>query len=98
MLAQMVWNPDADGDAILADYYQRAFGPAAKTMAGYWELIALAATRIGFEGKAEREVWNAAFFQDAYARLDRAEEEAAAGDAVYGKRVTLRARAWTTCA
>ena len=89
MLAQMVWNPHADGDAILADYYQRAFGPAAKTMAGYWELIALAATRIGFEGKAEREVWNAAFFQDAYARLDRAKEEAAAGDAVYGKRVAF---------
>jgi hypothetical protein len=39
MLAQMTWNPDADGEAILTDYYQRAFGPAAKTMTGYWEAI-----------------------------------------------------------
>ena len=29
VMAQLVWNPDADAEAILADYYARAFGPAA---------------------------------------------------------------------
>ncbi|MCA1808820.1 MAG: hypothetical protein LC725_05115 [Lentisphaerae bacterium] len=87
MLAQMAWNPYADGEAILKDYYQRAFGPAAETMAGYWDLIERAATQIGFEGKSEREVWNDDFFQDAYARLDRAASEA--GTEVYAERVAF---------
>jgi hypothetical protein len=89
MLAQMVWNPYADGEAILADYYQRAFGPAAKTMIGYWEAIGNAATRIGYEGKSEREVWNQAFFDDAYARLDQATAEATEDGPLYGKRVAF---------
>ena len=87
MLAQMAWNPYADGEAILADYYQRAFGPAAETMTGYWELIEQAATQIGFEGKDKREMWNEAFFKDAYARLDQATQEVAAESEVYTKRV-----------
>jgi len=89
MLAQMAWNPYADGEAILADYYQRAFGPATKTMTGYWELIGSAATRIGYEKVPEREVWNKAFFDDAYARLDQAAKEAVSGDEKYVKRVAF---------
>lgn len=87
MLAQMAWNPYADGEAILADYYQRAYGPAAKTMTGYWERIARAAEQIGFAGKTERDVWNDAFFTNAYASLDQAAKEAAAGPDVYAKRI-----------
>ncbi len=87
MLAQMVWNPKADGEAILADYYKRAFGPASNTMADYWKLIEVAATQIGFEDKPEREVWNKQFFDDAYALLDKAKKEAASGDEKYGKRI-----------
>ncbi len=89
MLAQMAWNPHADGEAILADYYQRAFGPATMTMTGYWELIGSAATRIGYEKVPEREVWNKAFFDDAYARLDQAAKEAASGEEKFGKRVAF---------
>ena len=89
MLAQMVWNPYADGDAILADYYQRAFGPAAQTMTRYWELIARAAEQIGFEGKDERKVWTEAFMSDAYALLDQAAKEAGPGAEVYAKRVAF---------
>ena len=89
MLAQMAWNPYADGEAILADYYQRAFGPAVKTMTGYWEAIGNAATQIGFEDKPEREVWNQAFFDHAYARLDQAAAETAGGEPVYGQRVAF---------
>ncbi len=89
LLAQMTWNPYADGEAILTDYYQRAFGPAAKTMTSYWEAIERAATQIGFEGKSEREVWNADFLKDAYALLDQAAQEADAGSGVYAKRVAF---------
>lgn len=89
LLAQMAWNPYADGEAILADYYQRAFGPAAETMTGYWEVIGEAATRIGFNGESEREVWNKEFFEDAYARLDQAAEETDGGPEKYGRRVAF---------
>jgi hypothetical protein len=89
MLAQMTWNPYADGEAILADYCRRAFGPAAKTMTGYWELIGRAATRIGYDKVPERQVWNKEFLDDAYARLDRAAKEAANGEKKYGDRVAF---------
>jgi len=89
MLAQMTWNPRADGEAILTDYYQRAFGPATKTMTGYWELIGDAATRIGYEKKPEREVWNKAFFDDAYARLDLAAKQVADAEEKYRKRIAF---------
>ncbi len=90
MLAQMAWNPYADGEAILEDYYQRAFGPAVETMTDYWELIEREADKIKFEGKNEREVWNQEFFEDAYARLDRAAEEAGTGGKdIYAERVAF---------
>lgn len=33
---QLLWNPDADADALLADFYSRFYGPAARPMAKYW--------------------------------------------------------------
>ena len=33
---QLLWNPDTDADALLADFYVRFYGPAAKPMARYW--------------------------------------------------------------
>ncbi|MCA9038782.1 MAG: DUF4838 domain-containing protein, partial [Planctomycetaceae bacterium] len=40
LLSQLAWNPYADGDAILDDYYHRCYGPAAEPMKAYWELMA----------------------------------------------------------
>lgn len=37
--AQLLWNPDADPDAMMAEFYQKFYGPAAKPMAEYWSLI-----------------------------------------------------------
>ena len=37
LASQMMWNPDSDPHAILNDFYQRAFGPAAKVMQRYYE-------------------------------------------------------------
>lgn len=36
---QLYWNPDADVDAMLAEFYERFYGPAAKPMAAYWTAI-----------------------------------------------------------
>lgn len=36
---QLYWNPDADVDALLAEFYEKFYGPAAKPMAAYWSAI-----------------------------------------------------------
>jgi hypothetical protein len=36
---QLVWNPDADVDALLAEFYPKFYGPAAEPMRRYWEAI-----------------------------------------------------------
>lgn len=46
VLAQLAWNPYADVPALLDDYYQRAFGPAAAEMKTYWN--AMEQTRMQF--------------------------------------------------
>jgi len=36
---QLMWNPDADVDAMLAEFYPKFYGPAAAPMANYWNTI-----------------------------------------------------------
>ncbi len=36
---QLLWNPDADVDALLAEFYQAFYGPAAQPMSAYWPAI-----------------------------------------------------------
>lgn len=36
---QLMWNPDADMDALLVDFYRKFYGPAEKPMADYWNSI-----------------------------------------------------------
>jgi hypothetical protein len=38
-LAQLAWNPRADVAAVMDDYYQRGFGPAAEDVKAYWQLL-----------------------------------------------------------
>ena len=38
-MAQLFWNPGQDPEAILSDYYQRAFGPAANDVREYFDTI-----------------------------------------------------------
>jgi hypothetical protein len=37
--ARLLWNPDEDVDALLADFYTRFYGPAAEPMSRYWNAI-----------------------------------------------------------
>jgi len=39
MRGQLMWNPDADLNALLAEFYEKFYGPAAKPMAAYWGAI-----------------------------------------------------------
>lgn len=39
MRGRLMWNPDEDVDALLADFYEKFFGPAAKPMREYWNAI-----------------------------------------------------------
>ncbi len=36
---QLMWDPDADVDALLAEFSEKFYGPAAKPMAAYWGAI-----------------------------------------------------------
>lgn len=36
---QLLWNPDANVDALLAEFYPKFYGPAAAPMADYWNTI-----------------------------------------------------------
>lgn len=36
---KLMWNPDADVDALLADFYEKAFGPAAPAMKRYYDRL-----------------------------------------------------------
>ena len=37
--ARLLWNPDEDVEALLADFYRRFYGPAAEPMGRYWAAI-----------------------------------------------------------
>jgi len=39
LIAQLAWDPKADGNAILEDYFARCYGPAAPEMKKYWKLM-----------------------------------------------------------
>jgi len=39
LAAKLLWNPKADADAILGDFYEKAYGPAATVMKRYHERI-----------------------------------------------------------
>jgi len=39
MRGQLMWNPNADVNALLAEFYPKFYGPSAKPMADYWNAI-----------------------------------------------------------
>lgn len=49
MLARMAWNPHADGDSILKDYYRRAFGKGGGALEAYWNYMAETTREIVFD-------------------------------------------------
>lgn len=93
MMAQLVWDPNADDRAILADYYQRAFGPAAAPVREYFEAFEQA--RTAFVAKNEdagvfafTKLYTPELLRDSQTHLDRAMAAVPAGS-TFAKRVAF---------
>ncbi|TDU64154.1 uncharacterized protein DUF4838 [Prosthecobacter fusiformis] len=93
VMAQLVWNPQTDADAILKDYYQRAFGPAAAPVQEYFE--GLEKARMAFtaqNGEADvfglKDLYTEALLSESQARLTRA-AAAVPAESVYARRVAF---------
>lgn len=93
VMAQLVWNPVADADAILADYYQRAFGAAAPHVREYFDTIekqrmAFTATNNEAGVFSFPQLYTADLLRESQARLDRAAAVVPA-DSIQAKRVAF---------
>jgi hypothetical protein len=92
-LAHLAWNPQADAAAVMDDYYQRGFGPAAAEVKAYWQLL----ERTRMEFVAEEPSRHRAFdlpkkytpelFAQAQAHLDAAAKKLATADEKYRRRL-----------
>ena len=93
IMAQLAWNPAADAEAILSDYYTRAFGPAAPHVREYFESIEK--ERMPFAAKNGEagvfsfpQLYTEALLTASQARLDRA-AAAVPADSIFAKRVAF---------
>jgi hypothetical protein len=94
LMAQLVWNPKADGNAILADYYKRCYGPAARDMKAYWDTFERARDKFVKQSSSFSGLFN---FDKMYTpalltrtgNLLKAAEARVKGDPVYEKRLAF---------
>lgn len=93
IMAQLAWNPAADADSILADYYSRAFGPAAPHVREYFET--LEKQRMAFTAKNGEagiftfpQLYTADLLRESQALLDRA-AAAVPADSIHARRIAF---------
>jgi hypothetical protein len=93
VMAQLVWNPAADADAIITDYYTRAFGAAAPHVREYFE--AIEKQRMAFTASNNEagvfsfpQLYTVDLLRESQARLDRA-ATAVPADSIHAKRVAF---------
>lgn len=93
VLAQLVWNPAADADAVLDDYYRRGFGPAAGPVREYFE--ALEQARMSFTAQHGEAgvfsfplLYTDELLDQSQTRLDRA-DAAVPADSIFAQRVAF---------
>ncbi len=92
-VAHLAWNPHTDVQALMNDYYQRTYGPAAADLKAYWEL--LERTRMEFvTAKPSRmrvfdlpEKYTPALLAKAQSHLDAAATKLASADEKYRRRL-----------
>ncbi len=93
LMAYLTWDPHQDAQAILQDYYRRAFGPAAKEMEAYWgymEKIREECYGTEQPGYADHDVldyYNDERLGQAVALLNAAREALSADDDLYRERI-----------
>ncbi len=56
-LAHLAWNPYTDVEALMDDYYQRGFGPAAAEVKAYWRLWEKARTDFVAEARNRQRIY-----------------------------------------
>jgi len=94
-LAHLAWNPQADVAAVMDDYYERGFGPAAEDVKAYWQL--LERTRMEFVAKEPSRFraydlpkkYTLELFAQAQAHLDAAAKKLAGADEKYRRRLNF---------
>lgn len=94
-LAHLAWDPRTDVAALMEDYYQRGFGPAAAEVKAYWQLL----ERTRMEFVAEEPSRHRAFdlpkkytpelFAEAQTHLDAAAKKLASADEKYRRRLAF---------
>lgn len=90
VMARMAWDPSIDGKAVLDDYYQRAFGPAAASVAAYFQLAEDTFHEFfnAPQGTLEQDVYSKDFFAQCEALLSAAAAAVPDGS-VYAARVAF---------
>jgi hypothetical protein len=93
---RMAYDPKADADAIMEDYWTKFFGPAAPHMKAYWMGIDAAQGRLkchsgGFYGL--QQIYTPEFLKQCEAALSRA-ADAARSDKTFAERVALHAEGY----
>ncbi len=93
LMAQLTWNPQQDGQEILSDYYQRAFGPAAEEMEAYWSYMeelreeCYGDEKPGYSDHDLVEFYNEQRLDHAVALLNQAGKKAVDGPEIYRRRI-----------
>lgn len=95
VMSQLLWDPAADAEAILDDYYRRAFGPAAGEIREYFEALESARMKFTEErgygaGLLEfPELYTQELLDQSGARLNRATKQAEGAPEIFAKRVAF---------
>lgn len=79
LIAQLAWDPFVDGNAVMADYFERAGGPAADALGAYWSHLESIRNEI-LGGASWDDAFNSDAFDAGYALLDRAAQQAASSE------------------
>jgi len=89
LMAQLAWNPRADAQAVMNDYYKRGFGPAAEAVKAYWEWQEIPCRAMVVDGRT----WVEAFGQDWFVRavqlLNQAESALVGAPEKYVRRLSF---------
>lgn len=92
-LAHLAWNPQTDVAALMDDYYQRGFGPAAAEVKAYWQLMEqtrmefVAAEPSRFRAFDLPKKYPPEFFAKAQTHLDAAKAKLTSAEAKFQRRL-----------
>lgn len=87
---QLMWNPDADMNALLAEFYEKSYGAAAKPMAAYWGAIFQAwedTIITEHEYFVATSIYTPALIKELRKHLEAGEAAAKGGDATLAERM-----------